>query len=739
MFNFIRKLFKALNSSGKSWQLTGAIVLAMFAGFLPSNSLILLDLLFLALILNVNFGLFLLFSVIFSGVGYLFDPLFESLGYTVLTNESLNGFFTTLYNSAMFRWSSFNYTLVTGSLLVSAVLSIPMYFILNKFVKVYRVQLGQRLNEWKLTKWMKLFNEEESSSSLFRWWGVAVFGGLAAIIIVFMLFLFDPLARIGLEKSLSYTLQSEVNIDDFSSSLSDLEVKISGVEVADKDKLTHNLVEVHSIGFDLAFGALMEKKVMIEELDIDALAFGTLRKIPAEPYGDVSSAEQEKAETATSKGDTKTSSEATPFALPNVDDILAKESLKSIEEAQKLRSDIKTVQDKWRKISSELKSSNDVDEIKADALALQKSLEGGDVQKILSAKQDIDKLEEKVKKLKSKYLALQKEFNTDQKSLNKRIRDLKKLPKEDIRRLKEKYSFNASGGANIMGMLINDEVGRYMKKALYYYEMLKPYIDDTPTAETKEVTPPRGQGRWIKYANLSSIPEVVIKNAKVNVIFEDDVLDVNMKDFSSNQKLYKKPMLLKADAKGESYKHIVAELVDDRRSEKAKLSFNVKATEIKTAEAQMQALVMKDMLTDATIIGEVVDRNIEAKSLIQVRKVSLQMPSQEFINGLLEDVTYFNVNLNVEGMIEKPSITVKTDLDRQLSTGLRKMASKASKKFETELTSGITKKIGSSTEDIGADLGDTASLLNSKQDLLDGINLDFTSSSSNPLKGLMSF
>lgn len=735
MFNFFRKLFKALNSSGKPWQLTGAIILAMFAGFLPSNSLILFDILFLALILNVNFGLFLLFSVIFGGVGYLFDPLFESLGYTVLTNDSLNGFFTSLYNSAIFRWSSFNYTLVTGSLLVSAALSLPMYFILNRFVTLYRVQLGQKLNEWKFTRWMKLFNEEASSSSLFRWWGLGVFGGLAAVIILFLIFLFDPLARVGLEKSLSYTLQSEVTIDDFNSDFSDLKVKVSGIQIADKDKLTHNVFQAGSIGFDLAFAALLEKKVMVEDLKVDALAFGSLRKTPAEPYCGIDEAIEEETKSS-SDGDTKSSSAAVPFALPNVDDILAKESLKSIEEAQALRKDIQATQEKWKKVSAELKSSKDVDEIKADALALQKSLKGGDVQKIISAKEDIDKIESKVKQLKTKYAALQKEFDADQKSLNRRISELKDLPAQDVKRLKEKYSLSASGGANLIGTLVNDEVSVYMKKALYYYEMLKPYINDTAQKKAKELDPPRGQGRWIKYANLSNIPEVVIKNADINVVFEDDLLDVNMKDFSSNQKLYKKPMVMQADAKGKAYKQIVANLVDDRREDEAKLTFDAKATGVKTDESAMQTLVMKDMLTDATMNGEIVDGDIKARSVIQVKKASIQMPSQQFINDLLQEIKRFDVNIELSGPFEKPSITVKSDLDRQLSQGLKSMASKAGKEFEKELTSGVMKKIGSSNEGISADLGDINSLLSSKQGALDGIDLDFKSSSTNPLKGL---
>ena len=735
MFNFIRKLFKALNSSGKSWQLSAAIVLAMFAGFLPTNTLILFDILFIALVLNVNFGLFLLFSVIFSGVGYLFDPLFESIGYAVLTNESLNGFFTSLYNSAIFRWTSFNYTLVTGSLIVSSVLALPMLLILNRLVRIYRVQIGEKLNEWKLTRWMKLFNEEAKSSSLFRWWGLGVFGGLAAFIIVIMLFVFDPLVRITLEKSLSYALKTEVDIESFRSSLSDLQIEIKGIEVSDKDKLTHNIVQIDALSFDLGFSALLEKKAMIEHLNLSALAFDTQRKKPAEAYCSKRSKEQE----ADKKKESEESSSMPAFSLPKVDDILAKEELKSVQEAQRLKADIQTTREKWEKSSAELKSTKDVEQIKKDAKALQESLKNADLSKIASAKQDIDALRSKIKALKEKYAKLQTEFNADQKRLQQQIAKLKDLPSEDIARLKEKYALNAGGGANVIGTLINQEVGGYMKTALKYYAMLKPYISDGKSQRVEETTPPRGQGRWIKYANLSTIPELLIKEAKVNVKLAEDEIDVKITDFSSNQKLYQKPMVLHADAKGKTYQSIKADMVDDRREDIGKTSFDIKANGFKTSSVDVQTLEMKDMTSDADLKGVITGKTIKANSDVKVRKVKLLMPSQKLVNDMLEGISSFNVTVGVNGELEKPSISVKTDLDKQLSKGLTSMASKAGKKFEDELRAGVMDKAGISSKGIDLDLGDTGSLLDSKQDALSGINTDFASSKSNPLKGILPF
>ncbi|HIC44826.1 MAG TPA: TIGR03546 family protein, partial [Sulfurimonas sp.] len=378
MFNFLRKLFKALNSSAKSWQLSGAIVLAMFTGFLPSNSLFIFDFLFLALVFNVNFGVFLLFSVVFSGIGYLFDPIFESIGYMVLTNEGLNGFFTSLYNSVLFRWSAFNYTLVTGSLLVSFVFALPLMLVLNKLISLYRAKIGEKLNKWKLTRWMKLFNEEATNTSVFRLWGLCVFAGLASIIIVFMILLFDPLAKLAIEKGLSYSLKSQVTLKDFSSSLSELSVSMKGLEVVDKDKLSHNLVQIDSISFDLGFSALVEKKVKIDLLKVQALSFDVKRSSAAKAY---TKSENKEVKTSNSSEDSTEakSKSSNPFSLPSVDDILAKEELKTLTEVKALKADIKKTQDKWTKISSDLKKVDEVSKIKAEAKKLEKSLKGGKI------------------------------------------------------------------------------------------------------------------------------------------------------------------------------------------------------------------------------------------------------------------------------------------------------------------------------------------------------------------------
>ncbi len=735
MFDFFRKLFKALNSSGKAWQLSVAVILAMFAGFLPGSSLILFDILFIALVLNVNFGLFLLFSVIFSGIGYIFDPLFESLGYMILTNEAFNGLFTMMYNSTLIRWSSFNYTLITGSLAVSTVLALPMFFILNKIVTLYRVQIGQKLNEWKLTRWMKLFNEEAKSSALFRWWGLGVFGALTTAIVLFLVLLFDPLAKMTLEKTLSYSLQTEVTIKEFSSSLSDLRIKISGVEIADRDKLTHNLVEFDSMEFDLGLSALMEKKTMIEKLSLNALAFDQQREKAAHAYA----ASEEEATREDEKAEAKSEGTDTSFSMPDVDDILAKEELRSIKEAQDFKADVEQTQKKWERISKELEESDDLDTIQADAKALEKRLKGASLKDILAAKGEVDTLKKKIDALKSKYKTLKQEYRADKERLALKASELKELPDKDIKRLMQKYSLDANGGANVISTLVNDEVALYLKKAVKYYSLVKPYLNSSADTQAEEETipPPRGVGRWIHYTDHSKIPSLVIKKAEVGIILAEDRIHVNIQDISSDQKLYGKPMVAHADAKGEKYRSLVANLVDDRRTKQAKSEFELKLRDYSEKSIEMSGLTMDESLINVDLKGGVVDGIINAKSDMNVRKAKLTMGSQKMLNTILENIHSFNANIAVRGDVYAPSINVKSDLDRQLSTAVKSKATAEAKKFERELKSGVLKRVNDQTGGFNTNLGDIDSLLDGKNDMLSGINLDFSAKKS--LKGLLPF
>jgi uncharacterized protein (TIGR03546 family) len=138
MLRQLAKLLKALNAETSPWQISLAFVLGMIMGFTPLASLHNLLVLLLAFVLRINFSAFLLGLAGFSALAYLLDPLFIRLGEVLLLNPSLQGMWTVLYGSDLWRLTHFNNTLTLGSLIVSLLLALPLFFLSRWLIVEYR-------------------------------------------------------------------------------------------------------------------------------------------------------------------------------------------------------------------------------------------------------------------------------------------------------------------------------------------------------------------------------------------------------------------------------------------------------------------------------------------------------------------------------------------------------------------------------------------------------------------------
>jgi len=110
----------------------------------------------LIIILRVNISMAIFSFLLCSGIAYLLDPLFHSLGYLLLAQvAALKGFWTILYNTAVTPLTRFNNTIVMGSLIISLVLIIPMFIAVKKGVVLYREKLEAKVQKFKIVKIMK--------------------------------------------------------------------------------------------------------------------------------------------------------------------------------------------------------------------------------------------------------------------------------------------------------------------------------------------------------------------------------------------------------------------------------------------------------------------------------------------------------------------------------------------------------------------------------------------------------
>lgn len=166
MVRFLAKILKILNSETDPYQISLAVCLAMIIGFTPLKSLHNIVVLFFVLILRVNLSTFIVSWALFSGIAYLLDPLFHRAGLALLTAGFLEGLWTALYNIPIFRIERFYNSVVMGSLIISAMLFFPLYFLFKSLIARYRRNVPAWVRKSRIMQMIKLSKFYKAYTSL---------------------------------------------------------------------------------------------------------------------------------------------------------------------------------------------------------------------------------------------------------------------------------------------------------------------------------------------------------------------------------------------------------------------------------------------------------------------------------------------------------------------------------------------------------------------------------------------
>ncbi len=151
LFAFI----KLLNSDTGNISLALGMTCGFILGMTPVLSLHSLLIFLILFFFRIQVGAALVMAFFFKFAAYLLDPIFHSVGSNVLEMESLQGFFTTLYNMPILPYTRFNNSIVMGSAVVTFALS-PIVFIASQyFIVKYREIVVARFRETKFWKAMQ--------------------------------------------------------------------------------------------------------------------------------------------------------------------------------------------------------------------------------------------------------------------------------------------------------------------------------------------------------------------------------------------------------------------------------------------------------------------------------------------------------------------------------------------------------------------------------------------------------
>jgi uncharacterized protein (TIGR03546 family) len=156
LLRLLQKLVKTLNSDGTPGQVAMGIAAGSILGLTPLLNLHNLIAIAAIALLNISFPAAMLGWVLFEPVGFLLDPVFHRIGAALLTDTPpLMATWTEMYNTPVVPFSNYNNTVVLGSLIGWAVLSVPIFLLARLGVARYRERILTRLKKTKLFQAVK--------------------------------------------------------------------------------------------------------------------------------------------------------------------------------------------------------------------------------------------------------------------------------------------------------------------------------------------------------------------------------------------------------------------------------------------------------------------------------------------------------------------------------------------------------------------------------------------------------
>jgi uncharacterized protein (TIGR03546 family) len=297
----IKKIWNALNHAGKPWQIAMAIALGMIVGFTPLGSLHNIVILLLVLILNIHFGIFILALSLFSTLGFILDPLFGFVGHSILTSGGLNSLFTAWYNDPFMQLTSFNNTILMGSLVLSLVLFFPIFKVISIILVKYRELMATKIANIPLLNKLDYFkNEEISEVKTFRLIGIGLVVILVSVVSSYIVLFLDNTIKTNIEKVVNKNSNKLIKIGSLSTSFTNSSVSLKDLRIEDKKDKANN-IDIKNVKVDIDLGELIFKRVIIQNIAIDTLSFPNMAKLKEQKEQKVSPAKQTTSPTSSLK------------------------------------------------------------------------------------------------------------------------------------------------------------------------------------------------------------------------------------------------------------------------------------------------------------------------------------------------------------------------------------------------------------------------------------------------------
>ena len=585
-----------------------------------------------------------------------------------------------------------------------------------------------------------------------RWSGLAGFIIVSALIVCFWLFAAGPLTKLAIESFGSRALGAKVDVADVSFGLNPMTITVSGVQLTDKDKPMENIVSFETAVANIEPFPLLLGKAIIPQLSLEGVATGTPRS-ESGAIKKTNKKQTEKSSSAHSKpAANDTSAEPKSQTLPSADEILERESLLTEQAGDAFE---KAYESHSQNIEQSLANLPTEDSIKQYEVQLNKLLTGKfkNLEDFKQRKRELDALRNQFKQDKQAIADAQQAIAQGKSDMKEKFNALKAAPKQDLNNIKSKYTLDGAGASNLTALLFGEDAGGYAQTTLEYYEKVRPLLVDEATQATKaELKAKRLEGRFVQFETDRPQPDFWVKTLTFTMSLPQvgqpaqslgDVA-VNVLDITHQQDVINRPTLVKG--KGVNLRNIDSLTINgvlDHRTSPGKDSFTLEVQnwQLNKVKLGLAGLRMDNSVTDVSAKGVLIDGQLSASGQARFNQATFSskdrtMLAKEMV-AALKTIDTFVVNGRAKGPLTDPSMSINSDLDKQLNSAFDQRIAQKQQELENKIKAKLNDKLMSYAGDYQAQLKSlnlTEGNLASKGDALEKLGKQELSSYQDQLK-----
>ena len=364
--------------------------------------------------------------------------------------------------------------------------------------------------------------------------GIIVFLVLVLLIVILSFILSGTIVERSIEKAGTAVVGAKVDVGSARLSLSPLGLTINGLQVTNVRRPMENTVQVDRIAFNMDPGALLQRKLLVEEMSVEGMAFNTPRK---------TSGAVAKLARKSRQGEPDSGLKRMAKKIPSASEILAQEDLPSVERSSALKESSaaarKSVDDALTSLPGKAKVEGY--QKRLDTLLAAKGLTKARIEEAKALQKEIRAERDNVK-------AAEDKATSSISSLKAQLKEARGSVGEDVSMLMDKYALTPGGMANITRTLFGDTAGVWADRGVQALKLLS-YLPSGSEKDPEKVKPPRGKGVDVPLTDRFRLPDFWVKKAGLSLTVPAGVIAGEAVDISSDQVLLKKPATFKVSGK----------------------------------------------------------------------------------------------------------------------------------------------------------------------------------------------